>query len=297
MDTRETFFKSPAQIEEDFFIAVQEGNLDKVKEDWKKMQGKKDAQGLSTLHLAAKFGHQKIIKFLLVEGVDIEEKSAGYRALHFAASYGNKAVVELLLDAGADVNATNIKGGVYWLKIASPDNESQHHAQIFKGQTALHLAANSRSLDIVELLLARSAKVNIYDGNGFTPLYAAVFYNQIEMAQLLIEHGADVNEVNEYCGERSLLHEAAENNYFEIVQVLVEYGANINAQDRYGKTPLHTAIEEEHLEVAKYLYDKKANINIKDCQGKTALQLSGKTSYDDLFSAVNQNIRLNCHLL
>lgn len=74
-----------------------------------------------------------------------------------------KEVVRILLDAGADPNLA--------------DN---------KGKTPL--IANSRDLDIAQMLVAHGANVNARASDGFTPLLNA---GTVELTRFLLEHGAD----------------------------------------------------------------------------------------------------------
>jgi len=63
---------------------------------------------------------------------------------------GHKEVIKELLDYGADTSTTD-----------------------FKGRTALHLAAQRYSLDVLRLLPERGAGMVARDGEGMTPLHFA----------------------------------------------------------------------------------------------------------------------------
>ena len=58
----------------------------------------------------------------------------------------------------------------------------------------------------------------------------------VEAAEILLSHGADVNHVG--IDKSTPLHDAASNGQLEMVKYLTENGANINAEGLYGKTPL-----------------------------------------------------------
>ena len=62
-----------------------------------------------------------------------------------------------------------------------------------------------------------------------TPLHRASIGGHLEFAQVLIEHGADVNAKDE--SKSSPLHLALRGGHVGFAQVLVEHGADVNAQD------------------------------------------------------------------
>ena len=62
----------------------------------------------------------------------------------------------------------------------------------FNGETALHLAVEQKNQELVTLLLAYGADVNIQQRKeGFTPLMYAAIMDDRPMIQLLASHGAD----------------------------------------------------------------------------------------------------------
>ena len=65
------------------------------------------------------------------------------------------------------------------------------NALLPSGLTALHLAVLSRQRDIVRLLLARGAAVDISDADGWKPLHAAAREGTVPITNILLEFGAD----------------------------------------------------------------------------------------------------------
>jgi ankyrin repeat protein len=59
-------------------------------------------------------------------------------------------------------------------------------------------------------------------------------------------------------GGGSPLHEAAANGQIEMAKLLLDHGANLNAKEEHGKTPLTIALEYKQTEMAKFLRDRKA---------------------------------------
>ena len=59
------------------------------------------------------------------------------------------------------------------------------------GTSPLHLAANSHSTAILELLVKHGAWVNSQNDDGLTPLHVAALWGKAEAVQLLLARGAD----------------------------------------------------------------------------------------------------------
>jgi ankyrin repeat protein len=110
------------------------------------------------------------------------------------------------------------------------------------GTTALHWAVDSGSVEIVDLLLKNGANVNAkYEKSGFiTPLHLAATGGDIKIVQQLLSAGADLGAKYYYMDETPL-HLAAKNGHANVVKLLLEKGADINAVLQNGSTALHLA--------------------------------------------------------
>ena len=128
--------------------------------------------------------------------------------------------------------------------------------------------------DQLGILLKKYPKwINIKDKNGYTPLYNACSKENIELAKLLIEHGADVNSKSKY--EDTPLYNACYHNYTEVAKLLIEHGADVNFKNRDGYTPLYWACVKDDTEVAKLLLEHGADVNIKQKKyGETPLNVA-----------------------
>ena len=62
--------------------------------------------------------------------------------------------------------------------------------------TPLHMAICYGHLELANLLIEHEADVNAKNTQGETPLHLAICYGHLELANLLIKHGADVNAKN-----------------------------------------------------------------------------------------------------
>ena len=143
-----------------------------------------------------------------------------------------------------------------------------------KGWTALHYASLYDHIEIVELLLREGANVNATDEWDQTALHHASSQGHPEVVKLLLAAGADVNAKNLW--DRTALHNASYNGDLNVVEMLLEKRAKVYATDEEGPTPLHLASEYGHLEIVKLLLknNPKPDVNATDKKGKTALDLA-----------------------
>ncbi len=130
------------------------------------------------------------------------------------------------------------------------------HAWSPDGWTALHL--NFNNLEMAKLLIDSGADLNLNSRNKLnaTPLQGAAANNWVELAKLYLSRGANVNCRSEEGG--SPLHEAAGNGFLEFAKLLIENGANVNQKDDNGRTPLTIAMEYKKAEIAKLLREHGA---------------------------------------
>jgi hypothetical protein len=126
---------------------------------------------VTPLHLAAKWGHIEIARFLLECSVDVDARDMNrLTPLHLASREGQLEVARFLIDHGADVNA-----------------------QDMYSSTPFHLALRASQLEVARFLIEHGAYVDAWDMNRLTPLHLASREGQLEVARFLIDHGADVD--------------------------------------------------------------------------------------------------------
>ncbi len=119
-------------------------------------------------------------------------------------------------------------------------------------------AVEGNHIETVKLLL--QYKVNVNYG---LPLMLAIRNGYIEIIELFLEHGADVN-AKDSCNNTPLHESVIVNGHIEMVRLLVENGADINAVGYYGCTPLNRALHYEPSEIIIFLLKKGADANLPD---------------------------------
>jgi len=194
----------------------------------------RDPMGNTALIIAVNSGHQELAQLLLESGVR--------PGIHEAAAIGDTERVRALLDEHLEP-----------LDSYSPE-----------GFPPLALAAHFGHLPTVRLLLEYGADVNRVARHHLevTPLHAALFGQQVEVALFLIRNGANVRQARAGKGWRrdgwTPLHYAAGLGFRELVGPLLERGADVSSVDAEGRTALQVATETRHEEIAELLRDEGA---------------------------------------
>ncbi|XP_059153281.1 uncharacterized protein LOC131939048 [Physella acuta] len=144
----------------------------------------------------------------------------------------------------------------------------------------LHIAVGAEDLEIIDLLLDSGADVNrVHDLK--TPLMCALPHHVIKH---LIERGADVNKKVLTTALFNLLslfdaflvtHTDGLVKFEEIVRTLLEHGAKVDDVDPDGNTALMILAGKERTEGMMELFiDRKSNINAINLEGNSALHFS-----------------------
>ncbi len=127
-----------------------------------------------------------------------------------ASREGDVVTVRRLLDEGCDPNA---RGGSLRL-------------------TPLIVSAANGHRDVVELLLSRGAAIEVSDTSGMTPLMNAALFEQSAVAQLLLDHGADVNAAVPASSMTTLMFARTP----AMAKILLLAGADARVRTREGRT-------------------------------------------------------------
>ena len=122
------------------------------------------------------------------------------------------------------------------------------------GDTPLILAAMICHVDMVEYLLQCGVNVHACNEHGRSALLWAVLKDNEKTAKLLLENGANANEV--YGKNRmSVLMYACACRHTKIITLLLNHGASIHHCAHDGSSPVSVSSDPKHTEVAEILRD------------------------------------------
>jgi Ankyrin repeats (3 copies)/Ankyrin repeats (many copies) len=145
-------------------------------------------------------------------------------------------------------------------------------------RTPLQVALHEGHLDVARLLLDHGANANLgetYD----TPLVTAYRRNNLEVMRLLLEYGADANVEYDPCGLIS--HDASFVGQPEVLELLLRYKAEVNARTDSDRTPLHWASVGGRVKVMRLLLEHGADINARSVKNDTPLCLASQYGHLD----------------
>ncbi|KAJ7059379.1 ankyrin repeat-containing domain protein [Mycena amicta] len=240
------------------------------------------APARSPVYWAALLGYSHVMELLCQQGADIsEDHGTGGNSLQAASFGGHLKVTQMLLEYGADVNKQVVSyRGVWvpgtWLEPRGPRLRKPIHGQ----GNALQAASVRGHLDIALLLLEHGADVNAQGGHYGNALQAASVGGHLDITLLLLEHSANINAQGGECG--SAFQAASACGHLDLVKLLLKSGAKINAQGGYYGNALQAASAGGHLDIALLLLEHGADVNAQGGHYGNALQAASVGGHLDI---------------
>jgi hypothetical protein len=125
------------------------------------------------------------------------------------------------------------------------------------GRAALALAAGKGNLEIAQALIEAGADVNLLDEAGAPPIKGAIERGHTEIVQALVDRGARLDRVDPSTG-RTLFHLAAIYGHGDLTRIIHEAGGYTDQPDSAGFSPFDYACRYGHYGLARMIGDGRA---------------------------------------
>ena len=268
--------------------AAWQGQLDIVKyltEKYQSFLNMKDIEGRSPLHFAGISGSVEVVNYLIDKNCNVyTEDRTGETLLHNACQGGKLTLVRhlaenypLLLMMRNNLGQTPLHTAgwsgsvevVNYLIIQQCDVLDKSS----NGRTILHHACYGGRLTLVKHLVEKyPVLLTMRDDKGLTPLHSAGWSDSVELVDYLInQQHCDAFDQESY--GRTILHNACNKGKLTLVKHLVEnYPTLLPTRDNKGLTPLHTAGGSGSMELVDYLvHQHQCDVFDKDSYGRNIL--------------------------
>jgi ankyrin repeat protein len=251
--------------------AVKSGSLDEIKKaisDGADLKFK-GPYNLTALHIAAREGESRIVKYLLtfdkIWTNDILQEVISLAQKSLSADGELIKLIQIALKKSITFSKPKLK------KESKIDDE---------------LIKNAEKGDLIKVkeAISKGANINCTDIEGATSLFWASRRGHDDVVHFLLNSGADPNTQTIY--ESTCLIEAARDGHLHIAKLLLDHHANVNMQTNDGATALMIASSEGHREIVKYLIargaDKHLAIKGTKDHGKTAISFAIENKHNEI---------------
>jgi ankyrin repeat protein len=184
--------------------------------------------GVAPIHLAAANPNEGVIARLIAANADFNAAAPYGTPCFVACRNPNAKVLDLLLAADASLAGDAAQN------------------------TLCHAAASNRNAAVMRRVLSLNIDVNARNKTGETALFEAAARGTSEVVAMLLAAGAAVDVVDSY--ERNVCHAAAKNADPAVIRQLIAAGAAFDAPQYHGKLrPMDQAVHERNACVLREL--------------------------------------------
>lgn len=275
------------------------------------MPSRAKASQISAANEATRSGNRDKLEELLDQGISVNARTEKSRTLFIqAAINGRIGCIELLRQRGADEMAVDEKGlnalhlavlaqqpaVVQWLlKTYSTSEEEATGLKSSKGNKRstgsilrphrlfreasdregfkpVHFAARHGFINMVDILLVNGADLESKCNRGATPLHYAIISNHTIIVETLIARGADVGVAD--AQGLTPLHHAASLNYVSSIEILLKAGSERRIYDNAANMPIHLATRKGGLAAMATLAQEQADLKLKTFHGDSLLHIA-----------------------
>ncbi|NKB33892.1 MAG: hypothetical protein GKR91_12410 [Pseudomonadales bacterium] len=205
--------------------------------------------GETPIMTASRAGAAAGVQYLIEAGANVNtrETSREQTALMWAAAQGHEEVARALINAGAELEArSKVRPMLMFADATNGGAFDQGVTENLGGFTALLFAARAGHVEVANLLVTSGADINGLAGNGTSPLIVATHSGHSALAQMLLVQGAEPDSTE---AGYNALHAAILRGDRDTVAALIANGADPN--DRLEKAnPVQRASEDWALKTS-----------------------------------------------
>ncbi|EEA28265.1 glycerophosphocholine phosphodiesterase Gde1, putative [Talaromyces marneffei ATCC 18224] len=253
---------------------------------------------------------------------------SGRTPLHYGAQYGFRVVCEIIIehlkqwnmfDVSEGIDGPNWQDSEGWAPLhlsvvgghplttkalLQAEEESKGASQegkrnairkhISKSSAVLAMAVKANFVDIVQLLVEAGVDINYQDEQGETALHVAARFNHSQCAKLLLDGTADQKantELAETTYSWTPLFVACVDGALAVTELLIKAGADLERPDSSGWTAKEHAALRGHLEIAKRLAEVTKPPSLEETDG--SITVPAPTSSPPLGSLADRRSNIN----
>lgn len=205
------------------------------------------------------------------------------------------------------------RGDLNSVRTALAEDPALLEATNESGQTPFLLAKYYRQDEIAQYLLGLNPKLDVFNAcvagrvsgviahvdrdptlleshstDGWTPLHLAAFFGHPDLADALLDRGAQVDARSTNAMKNTPLHAAAAGSHVDLVQLLAKRGADVNARQEGGWTALHSAAQAGNRAMVEVLLANGADVNVRASNDQGALDLALSKGREEVASLLEE---------
>jgi len=229
----------------------------------------------TAINQAAQDGFFDALKLLVESGGDIEVRARNKTPLLSAAANNRLEAMHYLIDQGADVNARVSDSLNSALIIAAKNNRAEMvrillengadlWAENYNGDSAWAWAKHKNNKETI-------AVFEEFNGRDGYQAFQAIDNNNYSSFRRAVNNMDNLYQLHPENYDAFLLSNAAWHGRLEMVQLLIDKGVNINLCNKVGPCAILQAVAKDHLEVVKLFVQSGADLNVQPTDGYAAL--------------------------
>lgn len=155
-------------------------------------------------------------------------------------------------------------------------------ARYENGLTCLMIAAEKGLLEVAQILVAHGADLEAENSEYMTPLYIAIWEKQAKLVAYFLTQETNVNHrgFNKDTALFFTYKYLEREDFFATFELLMKKGLNVNAVNRAAFSLLmRVCQDDDEPEIVKLLLDNGANSNLVNNNGMTALTLAAQKAH------------------